>query len=84
MYWDIIWKNILYSCGEKHVPISCLWFLGVFPKSQFSIFTYQKSSRIFMESLYRPLSEVGEIEELFPISIKYTEIYYLWPLLDTK
>ena len=52
----------IQSCGGKHVPILCLQFLGVFPKIPSSIFTYQKSSRIFRESLCRPLSGVRDID----------------------
>ena len=69
--------KIFYSCGGKYVPVLCLWFLGVFPKSSFSIFTYQKISQIFRKYLNIPLSGMGEIEKLSPISIKYTKIYYL-------
>ena len=47
--------------------------LGVFLKSHLSIFTYQKSSQIFVGYLCRPLSGMGEIEEIYPISIKYTK-----------
>ena len=77
-------EKTLYSCGGKRVPVLCLWFLGVFPKIPFSIFTYQKSSRKFRGYSCRPLSGVSEIEKVFPISIKYTKIYYLEHLLDTK
>ena len=47
-----------------------LWFLGVFPKSQFSIFTYQKRSQTFRESLCIPLGKVGEIEKDPQYSLK--------------
>ena len=56
----------------------------VYPKMRISIFTYQRSSWILRGSLCRPLSGMDEIEKLSPISIKYTEIYYLWTLLDSK
>ena len=70
--------------GWKHVPVLCPWFWGVFPKILFSIFTSQKSSQILRIYLQRPLTGMGEMEQLFPIYIKYTKIYYLWPLLDSK
>ena len=79
-----------YSCCEKHAPVWCLWFLGVFPKTLFSIFTYQKSSQIFKEYLCRPLSGVGEIEFSlhYPSNAtKYTTSDPYWiqnnPLFDT-
>ena len=77
-------KKTFYSCVEKPVPVLCLWFLGVLPKIPFSVFAYQKISRILGGYLRRPLSGVGEIEKLLPISIKYTKLYYFWALLDTK
>ena len=60
-----------------------LWFLGVLVKSPFSIFTYQKSSRILRESLCKPLSGVGEIKFFLQDSsntTKYTTSYPYWML----
>ena len=77
-------EKTLYSCGGKRVPILCIWFLVVLPKSPFYIYTYQKNSRIFIGSLCRPSSGVLKIQFFYLIPIEYTEIYYIWPSLDEK
>ena len=75
-----------HSCGEKHVPVSYLWFWGAFPKSPFSIFTYQRSSQIFGGYLCRPLSGVGGIksitnihkihQNMLPLTLIWCKIMY--------
>ena len=49
-----------------------------------SIFISWKSSQILREYWCRPLSGMGEIKKISPISIKYTKIYYLCPLLYSQ
>ena len=70
-YYNIYYLNYLLSyflekstVVVKNVSPFCVCgFWVFFRKSPFSIFTYQKSSQIFRESLCRTLSEVGEIEK---------------------
>ena len=78
----VIFKILWLLCKLTYI-FAAIDFFG-FAKIQISIFTYQKISQIFRESLCRPLSGMSEIEKLSPISIKYTNIYYLCTLLDAQ
>ena len=40
LLFELCTRLFKYKCGEKHVPDLCLWFLGVFTKIPWSIFTY--------------------------------------------
>ena len=50
------WKYIP-QLWWKRVLVLCLWVSGIFPKFPFSVFTHQKSSRIFKEFFCRPKGE---------------------------
>ena len=52
-----IYSTVVVKMCARFVSL----FFGYFPKIPFSVFTYQKSSQIFRDSLCRPLSVVGEI-----------------------
>ena len=63
MYWAIFYLNTIYGSVEKVEPVSVSSFFCSLPKTQFFIFTYQKSSLFVGKFLCINLSNRGYISK---------------------